>query len=89
MALKPTPELWGLAVHSRTQIVDEVDSSVVVSRLNIQPGWTVIESGTGSGCMTLCLARAIYPNGHVYTFEYNQVRADEAREEFKRYLPRH
>ena len=40
--------------------------------------------GTGSGCMTLSLARAIAPNGHVFTFEYNPARSLEATEEFKK-----
>ena len=83
-ALRPTPELWGLAVHSRTQIVDEVDSSIVVSKLGLKPGCIVVESGTGSGCMSTCLARAVNVGGHVYSYEYNPQRAVEATEEFKR-----
>lgn len=82
--LLPTPELWATAVHTRTQIVNEVDSSVVTMMLDVYPGCRVVESGTGSGCMTLSLARAVYPNGHVFTFEYNGVRAEKAREEFQR-----
>ncbi|RYH28946.1 hypothetical protein EON65_10310 [archaeon] len=50
--------------------------------LDIHPGCTVVESGTGSGCMTLSLARAVAPSGRVFTYEYNNVRADTAREEF-------
>lgn len=34
--------------------------------------------------MTLSLARAIAPNGHVFTFEYNPARSLEATEEFKK-----
>ena len=34
--------------------------------------------------MTLSLARAIAPTGHVYTFEYNPSRAKEATEEFSK-----
>ena len=52
--------------------------------LDVFPGCVVVESGTGSGCMTLSLARAVYPSGHVHTFEYNGVRAQNATEEFKR-----
>lgn len=52
--------------------------------LNVSPGMTVVESGTGSGCMTLSLARAVSPHGHVYTYEYNDVRAKTAAEEFKK-----
>jgi tRNA (adenine57-N1/adenine58-N1)-methyltransferase catalytic subunit len=64
--------------------VNEVDASVVTMMLDVFPGCKVVESGTGSGCMTLSLARAVYPNGHVYTYEYNKVRAETAREEFQR-----
>lgn len=46
------------------------------------PGSKVVETGTGSGCMTLSLARAVHPSGHVFTFEYNKVRAETARAEF-------
>lgn len=52
--------------------------------LDVHPGCTVVESGTGSGCMTINLARAVSPNGHVHSFEYNGSRAEMARDEFKR-----
>jgi tRNA A58 N-methylase Trm61 len=32
----------------------------------------------------MSLARAAYPNGHVFTFEYNGVRAQKARDEFQK-----
>ena len=85
--LEPTPELWSVALRSRTQIVDEMDASYVTFMLNVHPGSIVVESGTGSGNMTLSLARAVYHNskpGHVYTYEYNPVRADAARDEFRK-----
>lgn len=84
-ALKPTPELWSLALHTRTQIVDEVDAAVVTFKMGLRPGSIVVESGTGSGSLSQSLMRAIYPTGHLYTFEYNPARADQAREEFKKY----
>jgi tRNA (adenine57-N1/adenine58-N1)-methyltransferase len=74
--------------QTRTQIVDEVDSSVITLNLDVHPGFTVVETGTGSGCMTMSLARAVHPSGHVYTFEYNGVRAQKAREEFDKYVSR-
>ena len=52
--------------------------------LDVFPGCTVVESGTGSGCMTLSLARAVYPSGKVHTFEFNAVRAVKAAEEFEK-----
>eukprot|EP00605_Chrysophyceae_sp_TOSAG23-4_P000216 GSChrysophyteH1.ASY1.ANO1.253.1 assembled CDS len=86
--LEPTPELWSHAFKTRTQIVNEMDQSIVTTMLNIKPGDVVVESGTGSGCMTLSLMRAVYhpdkeSRGHVNTFEYNSFRAEEAKKEFE------
>lgn len=84
-ALEPSPDLWTMALHSRTQIVDSLDSSIITFNLDIFPGCVVIESGTGSGCMTLSLARAVAPTGHVYSFEYNAARAEIAKLEFEKF----
>ena len=80
--LRPTPELWSGAAVRRTQIVNDLDAGFIVFHLDLHPGCVVVESGTGSGCMTVAIARTISPHGHVHTFEYNAVRADTAREEF-------
>ncbi len=69
--------------------MNELDSCVITLNLDVFPGCVVVESGTGSGCMTLSLARAVYPNGHVYSYEYNSVRAETARDEFQRYFQTH
>ena len=74
---------YNSAVLTRTQIVDQFDASFIVMHLDLFPGCRVIESGTGSGCMTLAMARAVQPNGHVYTYEYNEVRSQEAKKDFK------
>ncbi len=71
-------------MNTRTQIVDELDASVVTFYLDLYPGCVAVESGTGSGNMTLSLARAVWPSGKVHSFEYNKFRADEATAEFKR-----
>jgi tRNA (adenine57-N1/adenine58-N1)-methyltransferase len=82
-ALEPSPELWALASHTRTQIVNELDACFVILNLDLFPGCVVVESGTGSGCMTLAMARTVAPHGHVHTFEYNETRAIAARKEFE------
>ena len=66
--------------------MNESDASYIISQLDIYPGSKVIESGTGSGCFTVALARTVYPTGHIHTYEYNATRADEARAEFVRYV---
>jgi tRNA (adenine57-N1/adenine58-N1)-methyltransferase catalytic subunit len=83
-ALQCTPELWTYALHTRTQIVDSVDSSIVTTALDLFPGCVVAESGTGSGCMTMALARCVSPNGRVFSYEYNSTRAQTASDEFKK-----
>lgn len=43
--LRPTPELWTLALPHRTQILYLADIAFVSSWLNIKPGSRVIEAG--------------------------------------------
>ncbi|KAJ3308848.1 tRNA (adenine(58)-N(1))-methyltransferase catalytic subunit trmt61a, partial [Boothiomyces sp. JEL0838] len=81
--LYPTPELWTLALPHRTQILYQPDISLVTNMLNLQPGSVMIEAGTGSGSFSHSISRTIYPNGHLYTFEYHQERAQKALLEFK------
>ncbi|OQR99325.1 tRNA (adenine-N(1)-)-methyltransferase catalytic subunit [Thraustotheca clavata] len=80
--LSPTSELWSKALRHRTQIVFTLDASAILFNTHCCPGKIVIESGTGSGALTTSFARAVQPNGHVYTFEFNATRAKVAKEEF-------
>lgn len=82
--LAPTPELWTLALSHRTQILYIADITFVVSYLEVIPGCLVLESGTGSGSLTTSLARAVAPTGHVYTFDFHEQRATQAREDFEK-----
>eukprot|EP00188_Purpureofilum_apyrenoidigerum_P005109 Plantae.Rhodophyta-Purpureofilum_apyrenoidigerum.ctg6350.p2 GENE.Plantae.Rhodophyta-Purpureofilum_apyrenoidigerum.ctg6350~~Plantae.Rhodophyta-Purpureofilum_apyrenoidigerum.ctg6350.p2 ORF type:complete len:247 (-),score=32.82 Plantae.Rhodophyta-Purpureofilum_apyrenoidigerum.ctg6350:1023-1763(-) len=52
--------------------------------LELKPGFVVLESGTGSGSMTVSLARSVSPGGRVFTFEVHEQRAKEAANEFRR-----
>lgn len=52
-----------------TQIIFPKDAAYIVQRLNLYPGRRVIEAGTGSGGLTLALARAVMPSGRVYSYE--------------------
>lgn len=82
VALRPTPELWIKSIDKRTQIVHEMDCNFITFRLDLKPGDVVIESGTGSGAMSLAICRCVAPTGHVHSFEFNASRVCEARKDF-------
>jgi tRNA (adenine57-N1/adenine58-N1)-methyltransferase len=45
------------------------DIGYTLMKLNVMPGSRVVEAGTGSGGLTLALARAIRPDGRLYSYE--------------------
>ena len=83
--LKFTPILWSKALANRTQIIYPCDMSLIISRLNITNGSVVVESGTGSGCLSHAIINALAPTGHLHTFEYNENRYNEAKVDFIRH----
>ncbi|KZT42655.1 tRNA methyltransferase complex GCD14 subunit [Sistotremastrum suecicum HHB10207 ss-3] len=83
--LRPTPELWTLALPHRTQILYLADIAFVTSMLAVRPGSTVIEAGTGSGSFSHSVARTVGSKGHLFSFDFHQDRVDKARIEFQRH----
>ncbi|OJT15155.1 tRNA (adenine(58)-N(1))-methyltransferase catalytic subunit TRM61 [Trametes pubescens] len=83
--LRPTPELWTLALPHRTQILYLADIAYVTAWLDIRPGSKVIEAGTGSGSFSHSVARTVGPRGHLWSYEFHETRAAKAREEFTRH----
>jgi tRNA (adenine57-N1/adenine58-N1)-methyltransferase len=82
--LKPTSELWTLALNHRTEILYSADISLIIHHLELRPGSIVLESGTGSGSLSTAIARTIFPSGHLNTYEFHRGRADAAVEDFKK-----
>ena len=60
-------------IKRKSQIIFPKDLGLILLRLSIQPGQEVIEAGTGSGALTLTLARAVGTNGKIYSYD---MRAD-------------
>lgn len=52
-----------------TQIMYPKDIGYILLKLNVVSGSRVIEAGTGSGGLTLALARSVRPEGRLYSYE--------------------
>jgi tRNA (adenine57-N1/adenine58-N1)-methyltransferase len=65
------PSLADLLVDLKrsTQIMYPKDIGFILTSMSVGPGQTVLEAGTGSGSMTVALAYAVGPQGHVVTYE--------------------
>ena len=69
LALEPSTSDLLAELPRTTQIIYPKDAAQIVMRLNLYPGRTVIEAGTGSAGLTIVLARATMPTGHVFSYE--------------------
>jgi len=69
LVLEPSIHDLILDLKRTTQIMYPKDIGYVLLRMNVGPGSRVVEAGTGSGGLTLALARAVMPKGRVYSYE--------------------
>lgn len=76
--LRPTPELWTLALPHRTQILYAPDMSFISMKLNMGPGSRVIEAGTGSGSFSHFIARTVGRAGEAKAAEGTSKDAEGA-----------
>ncbi len=76
LVFEPSTHDLILDLERTTQIMYPKDIGYVLLKMNIRPGSRVVEAGTGSGGLTLALARAVMPTGRVYSYE---VRPDVLR----------
>ncbi len=71
-------------VKRKTTIVYPKDLGYLLLETAIGPGSSVIEIGTGSGALTLVLARFVAPDGVVYSYERRQDFIENAKENVRR-----
>jgi tRNA (adenine57-N1/adenine58-N1)-methyltransferase len=76
--------MYTMSLCQRTQILYTPDISMIVSRLGLRPGFKVVESGTGTGSLSTSMCKAIFPQGHLFTFEFNKTRVEGAIADFNK-----
>lgn len=82
--LQPSTVDLVMKVSRATQILYPKDIGYLLMRMNIYSGVRVVEAGTGSGAMTLALARMVQPGGKVYTYEERAEHQENARKNIER-----
>ncbi len=80
------PSTFDLVMHVKrtSQIVYPKEIGYLLLKMNIIPGTRVVEAGTGSGALTLALARAVQPTGKVYSYEEREGMQANARYNLER-----
>src|SRR3954463_3985698 len=69
LVFRPRLSEYALEMPRRSAIVYPKDVGIILVWADIYPGATVIESGLGSGSLTLALLRAVGPTGQVIVYE--------------------
>ena len=82
--LKPSTSDLMLKVKRTTTVVYPKDLGLLLLETAIGPGSQIIEVGTGSGAMTLVLAKFIGNEGRVYTYDRRQEFIDNAKKNLER-----
>ncbi len=83
MALPLTLEGELQTIKRKAQIITPKDAAAVLFFGDIRPGQRVLEVGSGSGAMTLALARAVSPGGEVCSYDIREDFSDFARQNTK------
>jgi tRNA (adenine57-N1/adenine58-N1)-methyltransferase catalytic subunit len=86
VAVRPTLSEYILKMPRGAQVIYPKDLGPILMLADVFPGAQVLESGVGSGALTMTLLRAIGPQGHVLGYELRDDFADRARRNVESFL---
>jgi tRNA (adenine57-N1/adenine58-N1)-methyltransferase len=84
LMLEPSTADLVRQIKRTTQIIFPKDVGYILMKLSIAPGVTVLEAGTGSGGLTLAMARAVGASGQVISYEVRPEMQNLARKNLER-----
>jgi tRNA (adenine57-N1/adenine58-N1)-methyltransferase catalytic subunit len=84
--VRPTLAEYVLEMPRGAQVIYPKDLGPILMLADVFPGARVLESGVGSGALTLTLLRAVGPTGHVTGYELREDFATRARSNVERLL---
>ena len=69
------PNIYDFVMKSQrtTQIIYPKDYGYIAVRTGLKNGFKVLEIGTGSGALSTFMASIVMPQGHVYSFDINDI----------------
>lgn len=79
LLLQPSPADLLLEIKRNTQIMYPKDVGYALMMMDISPGKTVIEAGSGSGGLGTAIANAIGPEGRLYSYDNREQLQNLAR----------
>lgn len=86
VGMRPTLAEYILEMPRGAQVIYPKDLGPILMLADIFPGARVLESGVGSGALTMALLRAVGPTGEIIGYELRDDFADRARRNVERML---
>jgi tRNA (adenine57-N1/adenine58-N1)-methyltransferase len=86
VAVRPTLSEYVLKMPRGAQVIYPKDLGPILMLADVFPGARVLETGIGSGALTMTLLRAIGPSGHLLGYELREDFADRARRNVEGFL---
>jgi len=77
--LRPSTDDLLRTIRRKSQIIFPKDVGFILLKLAIVPGKLVVEAGTGSGALTLAMAQAVGPQGHIVSYDVREDMQNLAR----------
>lgn len=88
-ALKPTLNDYILKMPRGAQVIYPKDHGTIITYADIFPGARVLESGVGSGALSISLLRSIGTEGKLYGYDIREDFAEQAKRNVYKFMGDH